>query len=398
VNARRLTTGAPLPPFGDPLGQSPVLARPLATVQETALAEAGVTLLPDDAPPPAEPHLVFSDRTWFTAELARRVAAAGPGRLRVTDPVWWEITGALQDTPAPGVYEIGVHPGGQGGLDTLEPVDVDLELRPIEPPTLHPAMQHAMRPLLGGAAMVHQIDHWSHLLRVNHLAIGVLAEEARLFWERAPWWRKVWMAIRVLAAARSINPSIVARALTEKGKNVRIHPTASVEACRIGDDVEIGAYSVVRASVLADGAKVEEHATIGLSVIGAGARVGRYAMANLCVLDAGCQVSTGGGYQASIFGRDSFMAWGATGLDLSFGGHIKVMHRGERVDSGQHFLGVAIGHRARIGNGVRLNHGVAVPSDAFVVAPGEDLLRKEEGWPEGAEIVGVERGRAVKIR
>ena len=52
----------------------------------------------------------------------------------------------------------------------------------------------------------------------------------------------------------------------------------------------------------------------------------------------------------------------ARGYDLSFGAPVKVLHRGERVSSGTHFLGAAIGHRARVGAEVILGYGAEVPN------------------------------------
>ena len=58
------------------------------------------------------------------------------------------------------------------------------------------------------------------------------------------------------------------------------------------------------------------------------------------------------------------------------------MHKGQPVNSGHHFMGGAIGHRACLGNGVRINHGMEIPNDHVLVAGGDDLLRR---WPEGSD-------------
>lgn len=146
-------------------------------------------------------------------------------------------------------------------------------------------------------------------------------------------------------------------------------------ACEIGNDVEIGPYAVLRGSIIGDGAKIEEYATSNISVIGPGARIGRYGMANLCVLYGGSMISHGRGYQASIIGANAFVAWGVTAMDLSFGKEVKVETDEGWKASGQHFLGVAIGHRAAVGAGVCLNFGVSVPNDALLVGPIDHLIR-----------------------
>ena len=152
------------------------------------------------------------------------------------------------------------------------------------------------------------------------------------------------------------------------GRDCEIHPTAVVELSVLGDGVKVGPHAVVRGSILGPGAKVDAFANVNASVLGAGARAGRYAFLNLCTLYPRAMVSKGDGFQASVFGEDSFVAWGATILDLSFGQGIKVETDGpgsQRVHSGVHFLGAALGHRAVIGNKVRVRYGVAIPNDGL---------------------------------
>jgi len=189
--------------------------------------------------------------------------------------------------------------------------------------------------------------------------------------------------------------------MSQVGEDCKIHPTAVVEGCVLGDGVEIGPHAVVRFSVLKDRVHIEEHSTVLMSCLGEGSHVGRYGFCNLSTLYPGARISHGGGYQAGVFGRDCFLAWGATALDLSFGGHIKTCVDGqgpERVSSGTHFLGVAIGHRARIGNAVRINHGMAIPNDALLIATGHDLLRHWSDAPVDQGPLISKNGRATPLR
>lgn len=395
MKAIRLPTPRRIAPFQDPVAQTPILNVPLAEAQRAALESAGVELVTEA--PTDEPYLVCSDRVWFTAEAVRRLVQAGLGRLWVTDAEWWQSTGALQDLPRPGLYELAILPAGARPSLQAPPLEVDLELEALPPPTVHPSMRHALRPLRAGAAMVHQIDHWSHVVRVNQLAIAARGAEAKLAWDRASLLRKLLMALQFLWRARSIRKYAVARALTEQRGEADIHPTAVVEMCVLGEGVEIGPHAVVRASVLGDGAKIEEHATVNLSTIGAGATVGRFAMVNLSTLYTGAMVSCGGGYQCCVFGREAFVAWGATILDLSFGRSIKVRHDGVMVDSGQHFLGAAVGHRARIGNHVRITYGAEVPNDAFLIPSRGNLIIDASAAPAGCPATWVPGGGVAGI-
>jgi len=398
VKAVRIPTGAPLAPFDDPPAALRVLDRPLAEVQARALAAAGLELVAE--PPGDAPWLAFSDRTWFTPELLRRLRAAtgdAPGRLRVTDAEFLAATAALQDLAAPGLFELAILPAGPGGFDDAPPVKVDLGLQSQALPGLHPKMQHAARPLRMGSAMVHQLDHWTHLLRVNQLALAAHGMAEKAAFDASSWWRKLSRVLGILWRARSLNGYRIARALSDIGPKVDIHPTAVVELCVLGEGVKIGPHAVVRGSVLGPGAVVDEFATVNLSVVGEGAHIGRYAMINLALLLPRAWVSWCNGTQASVIGEEAFVAWGATLLDLSFGAPIKVEHKGQRVDSGQHFLGVAIGHRAVIAHDVKLNYGVSIPNDAVLVAGAEGLLRAWGDAPVGVPC-RVEDGHAVAVK
>ena len=99
-------------------------------------------------------------------------------------------------------------------------------------------------------------------------------------------------------------------------------------------------------------------------------------MVRMCLLLERALVSKCFGAQASVFGRDAFVAVGATLYDLSFGGPIKVSHNGKRVSSETRFLGSCIGHRAKVGPHVRIGYGEMVPNDAFLVADPQTVVRQ----------------------
>lgn len=391
MKAVRIAVGRPFAPFGDAPGETRVLTGTLAEAQARALDAAGFTRV--DTPPADEPYLVYSDRVWFTASFLRAVNGAGVGRVRVRDATFLAQTGPLQtDAARPEVAVVAA--GGPPSLDGPD-LEVDLALRPAPPMELHPAFRHAQQPLVTGTRLVHGIEHWSHVLRVNLLALVATAEEAKADFEAAPLWKRAWMVLVVLLRARSLTGPAIARALNRIGKNCKIHPTAVIEASQLGDNVEVGAYALVRGCVVGDGAKIEDYAHASVSVIGAGARLGRTCMFNFCVAYPGAFVSAGGGWQMSAFGRDSFVAMTATGYDLSFGGPVRVVHDNIVVSAQTHFLGVCVGHRAKIGAHVRMGYGMAVPNDAFVVAPADGTLRK---WPAGLEgPVTIRDGTAVPV-
>lgn len=375
MHARRLRSGKHVAPFGESVSEMPVLGRPLAQVQQEVVARLGVPW----ADSGAGPVLWVGDDLWFTEELLRRFLAACPptgGRLVLAGP-FATLTGRLQRLGEGRLaMPLALAPEETTDWTALPEVEVELDLTLHTPDFGHPAFEGASEPLPITHVMAHTVRHWTHVLRVNLLALVALGHAERVAFERAPWWRRLWGALRLALKARSINPWRLAAAVGPRGKNCRVHPTATVEACALGDDVEIGPHAVVRASHIGNGVKIGEHAQVNLCVVGDRAQISRGTMANLCVLMEGAFISPGFGHQACVFGRESFVAHGATFFDLSFGGEISVDDAGERVSSGQRFLGSCVGHRARLGPHVIVGYGESVPNDAFLITDPDRIARR----------------------
>ena len=393
MKAFRIETSALIAPFGGSVGSLTVGGTTLARAQEEALAAAGCELV--DTPPTGEPYVLFTDRTWFTPRLIRRLVKAGIGRVHLGDEAWIRWTAPLQEWDEPGVYELAVVEGEPSFRD-LQHHDLHVDFHEVELSEVHVSMAHAKPPpVMVASSMAHQVDHWSHLVRINQLVLAARLEEAREDWSTAGFLGRAWQIIKVLLRSKSLNGFKIARAMNEVGKDVSIHPTAVVEFSRLADGVSIGPHAVVRGSILGPGAVVDTHGVVNASCLSSGAKVGRQAHVNLCCLARGAMVSAGDGHQASVFGEDAFVAWGATLMDLSFGSTIKVESNSQdsvMVDSQTHFLGVAVGHRTKIGHGVKIGYGVSVPNDAFLVADGP-LLKAWGDAPVGAPAV-VRSGRA----
>ncbi len=383
-------------PFNDPSRDSRILGRKLFESQEEVFKELGFELV--ESPPVSEDYLLVSSRTWFTAQTILQfleVATAG-SRLKITDELFCESSAKLQDLPEDGLYEIGlIVAGGDAVFDGLVPAVIDARVESKEAPKEHPALSHAMPTSLPFTDVgVHQIDHWSHILRANWMAISCSFAREYMKFKSRNIASKFFAIILFLLKARSLSKWKLARALSVVGKDCSIHPTAVVEASVIGRGVEIGPYAVVRGSFIGDGCKIEEHTTVNASVLGKGAKVGRFGMANLSVLYDGAFVGSADGYQATVIGEDAFLAWSVTVFDLSFGSHVKVRHKGELVSSGSFFLGAAIGHRARVGAQVSLGYGTEVPNDSFLVGSTENVMRS---WKEGVGPHRIISGVATPI-
>ena len=57
-----------------------------------------------------------------------------------------------------------------------------------------------------------------------------------------------------------------------------------------------------------------------------------------------------------------------------------------------------MGHRAVVGNNVRLRYGVSIPNDGLLVDPGDDLLRQWGDAPTGEPVVVSDGKAALPIR
>ena len=88
--------------------------------------------------------------------------------------------------------------------------------------------------------------------------------------ETSRYFGKIRLVLAFLWKIRSFFVRPFFEGLVPLEKIARFIPTAVVEACTIGDNVEIGPHAVVRACVVGDGAKIDEHCVVNLSVVGKG--------------------------------------------------------------------------------------------------------------------------------
>ena len=267
MKAYRISTGQTMDPFGDSVSDVRILDVPLGEIQDTILKEAGFVLCKDV--PKNEPYLLISDRVWCTVPLLERLREnMHLGRVRITDQRWISSTHPLQDLKDQ-AYDLALVPENAEPIFTELPIlDFDAEIRDGDPLDLHEAIAHAAREVCLTPFSIHHLDHWSHIPRVNQLAILAQMEEARYRWKRAGIFGKAGLLLRFIWKIRSFSRTKILRRIGSIGKNCMIHPTAVVEACTIGDNVEIGPHAVVRACVVGDGAKIDEHCVVNLSVVG----------------------------------------------------------------------------------------------------------------------------------
>jgi len=391
-------------PFNDKVEDCRLSGKPLKEVQKINCEQAGIALV--DSVPENEPYILFSDRTWFTVELLQKLVKSGIGRVRVTHQGWLEKTGPLQEFDGAGLYDIEYKEAGSPPEFSTETIlAFELDLHPVDLASILPVVDHPRmkelesKPLWVGLEMIHHIDHWTHLLRINQLLIHYAAERGLQAIKKTNIFKKLLGLLILLIKARSFNRHKIMQKLNNIGKKVDIHPTAIVEFCTIEDGAQIGPFSILRGSHIGKDVQIKERVIIQGSSIGEKAYVSTLALINLSVVYPNSFISSGHGFQMSLVGRECFLAAGSAYLDLSFGKTIKVRNNDDTgwVDSELNFLGIAVGHRATIGYGIRLRYGVSVPNDAFLQAPSENLLRDWNNAPVH-EPVTVINGKAVSLK
>jgi len=245
--------------------------------------------------------------------------------------------------------------------DEQPPVDVvvDPQELKIDLPMNNPYLEDEQVEIGLARNPVIQLDHWIHVLWANQIAGGMIALST-------PKW--LWIARLVWAVLRrfSLNKWKVLSGLNQIGKNCDIHPTAVVEGSTIGQNVTIGPYARVLMSHLADDTVVMAGAQVEFCTLGKQSMVSEHSVLRFSVLYPKAVASQ---YlmQQCVLGRGAVTTGGAFTMDLNFDREVRVPLDGALHNTGQHFLGCAFGHGARIGTGFWLASGRSIPNDYFLI-------------------------------
>ncbi|MFT5684781.1 MAG: hypothetical protein ACI8RZ_005725 [Myxococcota bacterium] len=377
IRAWRFPPPTPSRLAGEP-GEVPWLSLPLAEQQERALLEFGVALtdpgegsttrgyvmLREDAAvgPVAIQELLAvagkEDFTWKTGGrcggLAEEIALGDDGPLLVYLAPGSEITPeriaaapAREFDPEERMLELPL-PRSQFGVDLLE---LPLTERLVLPTT-----------------------HWNQLLWANLLGMP------SFLWRGLAGRNFVEIGLRAVSAAvraGSIKPMRVGAKLGRKGKDCRIHPSAVVEGCWLGDGVEIGANAVVRGCVLSDGSAIEDLAMVEFSVLAPAARVQRQAMLKFSVLRQ--RATHAGVMQLGVLDRGAAVKSGAWLMDMAFGQQVKLRVGDRLMPAPLGMAGVCVGEDALVGVGVKVAGGRFLPPGLQITADADILVRIPEG-------------------
>ena len=150
------------------------------------------------------------------------------------------------------------------------------------------------------------------------------------------------------------------------GKSCKIHKTAVLESCQIGDNVEIGPYSYIKSSVIGSGTVVHERSSIKLSVVGPGSFIMPCDIFN-SFIGTTCSIFTSMIHNSFI--GDSTFIGGASGFsDFNAGKTaIKIYANNKSVSSGKQFLGACVAENCFIGSGLIFQSGLMIPHDTSVI-------------------------------
>lgn len=360
-----VATGRRVAPFDDPVSEVLIGNRPLRAWQAEAFAEAGLDVI-DEMQPPC---LVVPDTLFVDGWTLRRFVEGAAGRdavLGLAESRFGERTCHVQPEVerVEGGWRFDAVRFVSGREEPPEVVWVSPEERVIELPLPRAFREDPTSDEPTTVSLprhpVMTIHHWVHVLWGSQAAGSLRAG-------RIPRWVMAWRVFWAVIRARSFNRWKVLGRLNTVGKGCDIHPTAVVEGSTLEDGVTVGPHARVLFSHLGRGAQVLAGAQVEVTTVGDGATVAQQTVLRLCVLYPGAFAGQTT-MQACVLGRDTLTTQATYSIDLNFDRTIRVPMDGRLWDTGTRFLGSAYGHDCRIGTGLWIAPGRAIPS-------GTELLR-----------------------
>lgn len=337
----------------------------------------------------AGPALVWSDDVWLSRRALRgflRVATreAVAARLCLPPSRLLELFLPLQDVERDAhgraAFDVALVPAGATATPAeLFALDADRWRAPgyREIPLALPAPRHILRreessivmPLTSTVAM--RVRHWLHVLRAGHLAPQVMLLDRA---SARPLQTLLRLAASVRTSRRSSLRALRAR-LVYAGRNTFIHPTATVEASVLGDDVQIGAYSYVVNSVVGSGSVIEQRAHVSGCALGPRTFVSLNSSLQACVTFGDTDACING-VQACVIGPRCALTSFARPLDLALAGSVCVEDGGGLRPVGELPCGVAFGPDVFVGADVVIAAGRAIQAGVRLFMDGRRVLHR----------------------
>jgi NDP-sugar pyrophosphorylase family protein len=251
--------------------------------------------------------------------------------------------------------------------------------------------QYIMKFPISSSVAAH-IEHWIHILRLNHLAFGIL-------WLEYIYSHIGATATKVLSALKGGIPSSHHEILKEMNvieEDAEIHRSAYVESSFIGRGAKIGAGALVRNSFIGENAVIGDGATVLNCTISENSFISDATAIIFSTVYPDSSVSNVK-IQMSLIGRNTFIHQWCSFLDARFVGDVMVQHKGEMVSSGSPFLGSVIGHNCTMAGKVLIMPGRTIPNNTtMVMRPDETIWDIPDNLPQGVPLVR-DRGTLVPL-
>ena len=386
VVAARFHGGPALEGLTGPATDRTWLGRKMGERVEWAFLEAGISFIGDETPEDDLGRFLVREDVVVTSDAVKVFAD-----MAGTEDIRFELDGRLAnfindlafgDT---GPWLVYLAPGGSVTPERIlqaKPVAIDSKEKLLEFPLSEVHHGASVVELPISDRLVMPTWHWLQIMWANLLGLGP-------FLWRGLMGRNIveviFKGLFAVCRALSFRPQRVGAKLGRVGKGCRIHPSAVVEGCWLGDHVEIGANAVVRGSVLGDNTLVEDLAMVEFSVLDVGARVQRQAMVKFSTL--GPNSAAGGLMQLGVLDKDAALKRTGVLMDVSFGQGVSIIADGQRFAAPLSMAGCCVGHGSTVGAGVQVAAGRCIPPDlAIVSGPSSTVVRIPDGL-EGLAMV-----------
>jgi acetyltransferase-like isoleucine patch superfamily enzyme len=379
MKAYLVASRQPLPPFRKPASEIRFKEGTLRERLEGQLRAAGLDVVAiDEAPSPVPPRsLVVSDNLVLSRKLLARFLAAIPDRSRSyqAEIESGRFTMLASQSAPPQWKPLPLTYVGDGD-QTPEPLRLQpkpvFEVQEGLPPRMHLLTDICVYFFDIWAV---PITYWFDLQTASSLYCRDLVTRIiSPFHGRVPAPILRWFTSSswVMSKCNSI------------GKNCRIHRTAILEGCVVGDGVEIGPFSYLRSAVIGDGAVIRERSSVKMSYLGPRAFVMGSDVVNSYV-GAETSIFTPMLYNV-VFGERGFLSGGSGFADFIIGASsIPATIEGKQVQSGLPFLASAIGDDCFIGANMIFAPGRTIPDGTHLLDHG--LIKPVPTRPDGTYVL-----------
>ena len=371
----RVVKNETLHSFGDETGNVPICGKRLINHQNESISAVGGTV--SDVSSPSEitgerDYVVFDENIFFTTEFLKSVLALSSAKksnlqfcLNRNSFNERYVLPCVQDTEKHHLLNMFYR------VDSKEyelcPVDQEIYEHSIELPSqiIRGKIYHMDQCEVFASSIISPF----HLLYVN-LAVNLM--------RTIPLQKRTPKLLRKLFGKpggkwyyRGL------KRLNRIGKNCNIHPKAIIEGSIIGDNVKIGANSIVRLSRVGSNCSVSDNVSVINSVLGDRTFIANSNYINSCLTYEDVFLIHGP-YQISVFGKNS-SCFAVINCDIRLDQkNINIPTSQGILDSIQEFLGIAYGHRSKVGGGNIIAAGRIVPNDLHITPPNSIILNFDD--------------------